>query len=209
MLKPWLAKIISSEFLLNFKRRMHELKRRILKQPHLVSVFVRVDDPYSYLLLQVLLKFERRYQVEFNYYVVSELQQHMYPEPRLWHENALRDSSHIAELYNLDLPVVDQLPDTERTESATAQLLILQYGSGFVEQALTVLKSYWSGQTIELAEPRDMSSILASNNALLDSLGHYLSATLHYGGEWYWGIDRLGHLERRLNSLRLSLNPFG
>ena len=27
---------------------------------------------------------------------------------------------------------------------------------------------------------------------------------LHYGGEWYWGLDRLEHLERRLNELGLA-----
>jgi 2-hydroxychromene-2-carboxylate isomerase len=32
-------------------------------------------------------------------------------------------------------------------------------------------------------------------------LGHYLGATFFYGGEWYWGIDRLHYLERRLGDL--------
>ena len=31
--------------------------------------------------------------------------------------------------------------------------------------------------------------------------GHYLGATLFYGGEWYWGVDRLYHLEQRLQAL--------
>ena len=29
-------------------------------------------------------------------------------------------------------------------------------------------------------------------------LGHYLSAMLWFEGEWFWGLDRLDHLERRL-----------
>lgn len=32
-------------------------------------------------------------------------------------------------------------------------------------------------------------------------LGHYLGATLHYAGEWTWGVDRLDHLSRRLDAL--------
>lgn len=32
-------------------------------------------------------------------------------------------------------------------------------------------------------------------------LGHYLGGTLYYGGEWYWGLDRLHHLEARLSEL--------
>jgi 2-hydroxychromene-2-carboxylate isomerase len=34
--------------------------------------------------------------------------------------------------------------------------------------------------------------------------GHYLSGVIYYEGEWYWGIDRLHHLEDRLNGLGLS-----
>ena len=32
-------------------------------------------------------------------------------------------------------------------------------------------------------------------------LGHYLGGTLYYGGEWYWGLDRLHYLEGRLTAL--------
>ncbi|NDD75061.1 MAG: hypothetical protein EBZ40_08815 [Gammaproteobacteria bacterium] len=36
-------------------------------------------------------------------------------------------------------------------------------------------------------------------------LGHYLGATLHFEGEWYWGIDRLHHLESRLRAAGLGV----
>lgn len=38
-------------------------------------------------------------------------------------------------------------------------------------------------------------------DALREKLGHYLGATLYYGGEWYWGLDRLHYLEERLTTL--------
>ena len=34
-----------------------------------------------------------------------------------------------------------------------------------------------------------------------EKLGHYLGGTLYYGGEWYWGLDRLHYLEDRLSQL--------
>jgi len=203
-LQPLIAKTISSPFLLNARRAFQECKRRILRRPHLVSVFIRVDDPYSYLLLQIMPELETRFEVQFNYHVVSHFQQTMYPEPTLWHDNALKDSKHIAELYSLDLPTVHQSPSLELTNSVINQLLILEQGSNFVESALTVLREYWGGGAIEVAGDHGLSQMLTENNALLDSLGHYLSATLHYAGEWYWGLDRLAHLERRLNKLNLS-----
>lgn len=38
-------------------------------------------------------------------------------------------------------------------------------------------------------------------SARLAELGHYSGAMFHYGGEWYWGVDRLFHLEARLREL--------
>lgn len=47
----------------------------------------------------------------------------------------------------------------------------------------------------------------ASNTSVADTkrakLGHYLGGTLYYGGEWYWGLDRLHYLEDRLTDLGL------
>ena len=47
----------------------------------------------------------------------------------------------------------------------------------------------------------DPATGTAVADALLDRLGHYQGGMIHYGGEWYWGLDRLHHLETRLQSL--------
>ncbi len=61
----------------------------------------------------------------------------------------------------------------------------------------------------EITEVRDaakdralaLAQALADGDALRERLGHYLGGTFFYGDEWYWGIDRLHHLERRLQDL--------
>ena len=45
---------------------------------------------------------------------------------------------------------------------------------------------------------------LQEAHVLRKKWGHYLSGVIYYEGEWYWGIDRLHHLESRLNDLGLS-----
>jgi 2-hydroxychromene-2-carboxylate isomerase len=50
-------------------------------------------------------------------------------------------------------------------------------------------------------QPSDAGETLQQADAMRQKLGHYLGATLFYGGEWYWGIDRLHHLETRLQAL--------
>lgn len=43
--------------------------------------------------------------------------------------------------------------------------------------------------------------------SLRQKLGHYLGATMYFEGEWYWGIDRLHYLERRLQDAGLARRP--
>ena len=50
----------------------------------------------------------------------------------------------------------------------------------------------------------DPQETRAQADHLRRKLGHYLGAMLYYGGEWYWGIDRLHHLEARLQALGLQ-----
>jgi len=48
---------------------------------------------------------------------------------------------------------------------------------------------------------------LDRGSAHLAELGHYSGAMFYYGGEWYWGVDRLFYLEQRLRDLGACLNP--
>lgn len=58
----------------------------------------------------------------------------------------------------------------------------------------------------ESTAPQD-SATTAAGNALRQKLGHYLSGTFYFEGEWYWGLDRLLHLEDRLSKMGLSNMP--
>ncbi|MEM1195656.1 MAG: DsbA family protein [Pseudomonadota bacterium] len=56
------------------------------------------------------------------------------------------------------------------------------------------------------AQPADRAS-LDAGSARLAKLGHYSGAMFHYGGEWFWGVDRLFHLERYLRDLGACKDP--
>ena len=62
----------------------------------------------------------------------------------------------------------------------------------------------------QFVQPSELpnSDAASESNALRKKWGHYLGATLYYEGEWYWGIDRLHHLEDRLNDLGLGQTSF-
>ena len=210
---PWFARILSSEMLLRSRRRLREFTRRLLGQDHQIDVFLRVDDPFSYLLVQVLPELSERFNVRFCYHIVSSQDKEMYPEPDLWQQQALKDSVYIASEYKLMAPGLGYAPGERQTEAAIERLITIDNQDCFLEKAISVFRDYWqSGSCAKDQGGVDgisSSSLqkLTENNQLLHTLGHYLSASLYYEGEWYWGIDRLSHLEQRLNDLSLSRAP--
>jgi len=210
---PWFARFLSSEILLRSRRQFRELKRRLFSREHQVDIFLRVDDPFSYLLVQVLPELKERFNVRFCYHIVSSQDKEMYPEPELWQQQALKDSGYIAGEYDLLAPTLSCIPKQSQTDAAIERLISIEQENNFLEIAISVFSDYWQGGSVGKNQRNDEdispSSLkkLTENNQLLHALGHYLSASLYYEGEWYWGIDRLSHLELRLNDLNLSHTP--
>ena len=216
-IKPRLIQLFTSQWLRNLRRRRVEKRRLANSQAHQVTVYLRLNDAHSYLLLQVLQQFAQRYPVSFDFRTVLNLQQDMYPAPALWQSNAFADGAHLAQLYNLRFPTQPPQASASRTRQLTAQLLHWELQPGYLENALQLFDAYWQGQgqgqndildkivDTRISEHAECySHHLQANEALLKQQGHYLSAMLHYGGEWYWGINRLEYLEQRLNEMDLQ-----
>ena len=51
------------------------------------------------------------------------------------------------------------------------------------------------------------AATLDAGSARLARLGHYSGAMFHYGGEWFWGVDRLFYLEQWLRDLGACRDP--
>ncbi|MGJ8558977.1 MAG: 2-hydroxychromene-2-carboxylate isomerase [Litorimonas sp.] len=49
--------------------------------------------------------------------------------------------------------------------------------------------------------PQPLAIDTEDADARLRALGHYQGGMIHYGGEWYWGLDRLHYLENRLAAI--------
>ena len=203
-IQTWLIKFLCSDLLLRSRRWLAEQQRVLTKQGHIVKVFIKVDDPYSYVLLQTLVLFKHRYNIHLEYVIVGCLQESMFPEPELWVENAFSDAAHIADLYDLNYPEELLAQSSAVNNFVARQLLDISNDADFCERAVQILQRYWAGQIEAPAQFSDPENELAINSQLLSDMGHYFSAMLHYNGEWYWGVDRLVHLEARLNDLNLN-----
>jgi len=210
---PYIANILFSTRLLKLKRLLAERKRKRQNQPHLITVYLTINDPYSYLLLQILADLQKRFAIEYDFRTVLNRQSQMYPAPSLWDKNAHNDGGYLAKLYNLDFPATKNAASPQFDAQLTAQLLHWELQPGFLDNALSLFAAYWQGDNVKIKNLVDEKVTghgecydhhLCANEAKLKDSGHYLSAMLHYGGEWYWGLDRLQYLESRLNGLDLN-----
>ena len=213
LIKPRLVQLFVSQWLRNLRRRRAEKRRQANNQEHQITVYVRLNDAHSYLLLQVLEQFAERYPVTFDFCTVLNLQEDMYPAPTLWQSNAFDDGAHLAQRYNLRFPAQPPQASAEIDTQLTAQLLHWELQPGYLKNALQLFHAYWQGQNETLDKIVDSNISdheecyrhhLQANEAQLKQQGHYLSGMLHYGGEWYWGLNRLEHLELRLNQMGLQ-----
>ena len=215
-IQPYVARLISSQRVLNAKRGTHEWVRKLLCQPHKIAVYLRINDPYSYLLVQVLAELDQRYDVCIRIHTIKQLRDDMYPEPEMWHDNAFIDAGHLANLYNLNWP--NQLPDNSLVLIKQGTRRLLEFEASCVERRhinwhslQAIFESYWFSKPLTPAMLADIGQqdaltldrMLFANEVSLQEKGHYMSAMMHYAGEWYWGVDRLDHLESRLNTLNI------
>jgi 2-hydroxychromene-2-carboxylate isomerase len=196
------------------KRRWAEFRRRLLRKGHTVDVFLELDDPYSYLLGEYLPDFRARYAVELRVHLTQSLKDDFRPHAELLAEYAKGDCERLAR--ELGLPYLDKgnAPPVEFRRALIDTLAGSEQSESFVEDVLQTLRLYWRGDAEAAA--RRVSGMLSDGRgtamlkrkqAMLARFGHYNAATLYYGGEWYWGVDRLHFLAERLDALGLGRNP--
>ncbi len=193
------------------QRRMAEMRRIILRRPHLVSVFLELDDPYSYLLSHYLPGLAASYNVDLRLYLTQALGDAYRPRPDMQAEYAIQDCERLA--HELGVPFLDKgrTPPVEHRRALLDALAGNAADPGFDNELLDVLAAYWRGDTetvqrrvASAAHAGSADALLRKNQRKLRKLGHYDTAMLHYAGEWYWGIDRLHYLVARLAELGLQ-----
>lgn len=212
-LMPLLAQLLTSEALLHWRRNLSEWQRRLQRRPHEAVFYFRVDDPYSILLAQVLPAFSRHFGIRIRPRVMLYLDQQLYPAADMLAELAPRDALRLAQLHGLDFPENWQLPAREVSLAVSRSLLKYENDERFWNLATALGDALWSRQHQALENlladlgqtPADQAQLAleARRDQLLQD-GHYLTGTLHYGGEWYWSLERLDHLAQRLNDLGLG-----
>lgn len=209
--QPRATALLTSPRTRELRRRLAEGLRFLTGQPHRVHYFHQVDDPYSHLVAQLLEPFLERYDVELEVHLVGPPADAAAPDRERLVAYSRVDAQRIAEVRGLYFRDPGAQPSPELLGLATSVLAGAKSASSFAALAPRVGEALWDGDAGTLrALNKDQAGIpaaqiqalFASGNALREKLGHYLGAVFHYGGESYWGVDRLGYLEKRLIGLR-------
>ena len=178
--------------------------------PHCLDIFIQIDDPYSYLLLQALNQVQDKLNCEFRLHLTHGVDGNNNPEPTLLKNLALTDAHWVAPGYGLIFPE-SEAPTPAATAAATvAAARCLESTQVKVADLLAVIQALWSGDSFSLPseqEQQQAAQQVEAGTARQKKMGHYAGAMIHYGGEWYWGVDRLYHLEHRLCSLGIYAHP--
>jgi 2-hydroxychromene-2-carboxylate isomerase len=210
-LKSLLMPAISQRFL--SRERLEKLRARAERKrlaqgcAHQLHYFHQVDDPYSALAAASLPRLLARYDVHLNPHVVGPPADNAAPERGKLVNYSRRDAHLLGQYWGLKFQDTGTQPAAQHVHQATCQLVAAISNGLFTEVAGAISLKLWqhpdqlADGSPSAAGQTEAAQHLAESNTLRQRLGHYLGATFFYAGEWYWGIDRLHYLERRLQAL--------
>lgn len=192
------------------------LSARLRGERPIVCYFHQADDPYSHLAVQMLPRLRARYAVEIEAHLAPPPEDSAAPDRERLRAFGLRDAARLARARGLGFPPSARLPSADDVERLQAVLADALDRGRFEEIAAAAGAALWNGDAKTLAgmaawasgQDHDLAHrALSAGEARRAALGHYLGGMFHFQGEWFWGVDRLSHLEARLAARGLDREP--
>lgn len=188
------------------RKAVATVKQQIDKSPKRLDVYLDAADAWSYLTAQAATRLIEAYPVDIAVHIVTPPATDVNAHPAMRAKHAVRDAEQLAEYWDVDFTakkeadpgsVRDVNSSLIRERPAREQLRCALELMGALwandKKALTKLLGVWGTESTGSIAP-----ILNTNYAALRKAGHYQGAMIAYGGEWFWGVDRLSHLEAML-----------
>ena len=189
------------------KRALHSVARALRGGPRRARLYYRADDPYSHLLVQAAPRLASEHGLAIEIVPVAPPGTAENPAPEMLLRHGIRDAAILAKIHGLNFPDGAAPPPEDRVRRVHAVLLEPRPAEEQFRIAAELGQAVWSddGEALATLVERHGSvsgeavrPALEANYTALKRTGHYQPGMLHYGGEWYWGIDRLHYLEARL-----------
>lgn len=197
-------RFITSDSWRSLRHLQGSFGRRISGARPQLHYFHQVDDPYSHLAAQKLKLLKKQYRLDFRFHLVPFPREEYQGDASRFCSWAVRDARSVAAFYGTELPDgVDRI-DPDEAAIAASLLAPQRLDPDVGDLAVEVGDRLWQGGRVGPADPSAAMAAIKEGERLRESLGHYLSGTFYFEGEWYWGADRLCHLENRLTAMGLN-----
>ena len=201
VIKPFVTSLITSRAFRDLRWKTMAFKRIIRREPHRIYYFHQIDDPYSHLSSQLLLKLKANYDIELHIHLVGKPIDEVVPQRLALEEYARKDAANISTFHNLEFKDIGQQPSAEILKMAQKAFVA---STDLPNDTEKIGQSFWKNnidalKKMNLASEEKVNHILEIGDQTRKKYGHYLGAMFYYEGEWYWSIDRLPYLEKRLS----------
>ena len=198
--------VMASERLLKFqKAKANYLRRFRVEQPRVIY-FHQVDDPYSHLAVQKLDALRAKYSLAFDVHLAKPPEELFKGDVTRFGNWARRDAELVAPFFDTEFsPTV--VPDKEAIAIANGRLVRVLKREQFATEAIQVGEALWQGN-IEQGPASSSAAQLNMGTQMRKRLGHYNGGMFYFEGEWFWGVDRLHLLERRLQDEGFGAGDF-
>lgn len=199
-----------AHWLIRHNDPIHRLRARrfgldaVTGRPPVLELYYEPGDPHSHLAAQLIPTLEQRLRTPIVVRVVGAPEESLYPEADKQRQFALDDARMVAPAYGLSFPEQAVLPSTEARRRASGLLLEAVDAGRFIACERDLAEALFAGQTlVDRVVSMDGDAIvrrLTANRQRRARLGHYLPGMWQFNGVWYWGVDRMAHLEAALRA---------
>ena len=181
-------------------RALSEARRKLSGSAHVVTAFLQLDDPYSYLLAHYLPAFAAHFDVRLDMHLSQALRDGFQPAPDMLAEYAVEDCMRLAR--ELGIPFLDKgaSPPAEHRRAVVDQLAAMRDTPGFAGALYEALALYWRGDSQGLARRFDADVERGPAEPLIDPPVDLLRKQLAQLPKWHrepaedGEVDILEHL---------------
>lgn len=163
------------------------------------EVYVALNDPYSFMLIQALSSLELRFDIRFKLFLIYEHIPGLNVDMDVLREWSIKDANYIAKQYRLSEIAAYPTQKTLITGQQAWQLEVKN-----VKTASAIFHKVWFDKFDEhYGASTPVINFQINNQLRMVRKGHYAPASIFFCGDWFVGVDRLTHFEERLQSLAL------
>jgi 2-hydroxychromene-2-carboxylate isomerase len=172
---------------------------RLFGQPAQAEVYLALNDPHSFMLVQMLARLEGKYALKLKVFFIWGALPGVTIAPELHRQWAIKDANLIAEQHQL--VKIDQVPSLMLQSTGQQEWQLLVNNINNAEQVF--LRTWSDAYSEHYLTSTPTITHQVKNQARLEEKGHYSAATIYFSGDWFAGVDRLFHFESRLQQLGL------